>query len=187
MKPDLCCWCWYKAEFQTSAQTAPLHSHTHQTEMYMGCCPASGWLQGPSRGEKNIATWTFTLCFDTSEPTQLLKAKVQEHSLCAVLGPRCCQAGDQVRGMETHHPQDGSTGLLHLLRATPPGLDCRQAKVTYFNCPALMEKNIWQPSWGNDKSMFCAPHMQMRLVGHYRTGKETTHLLLRPHRWLLRI
>lgn len=83
------------------------------------------------------------------------------------------QTGDQVieAETETHHPQDGSTGLLHLLWAAPPGLDCSQAKVTYFNSPALVEKNIWQPSWGNDKNIFCAPPMPMRLVGHDCTGK----------------
>lgn len=43
---------------------------------------------------------------------------------------------------ETHHPQDGSAGLLHLLWAAPPGLDCRQAKVAYFDSPALVQKNI---------------------------------------------
>lgn len=84
------------------------------------------------------------------------------------------QTGDRVieaTQTETNHPQDGSTGLLHLMWAAPPGLDCSQAKVTYFNSPALVEKNIWQPSWGNDKNIFCAAHMPMRLVGHDCTGK----------------
>lgn len=50
---------------------------------------------------------------------------------------------------EAYHPENGSTRLLHLLRTTPPRLHRGQAKVTYFNSPALVKKNIWQGSSGN--------------------------------------
>lgn len=43
-----------------------------------------------------------------------------------------------------YHPENGSAGLFYLLRASPSSLHCSQAKVTNFNSPALMEKNIWQ-------------------------------------------
>ena len=41
-------------------------------------------------------------------------------------------------GALTDHPQDGSGGLLHLMRAAPPGFDRGQTKVSDLHRQAFM-------------------------------------------------